>query len=152
MKQVWSSITSWLNSVVDKIKSIFETVKSIVNSIKSAVDSARSAASSIGIRGFASGGYPQMGTLFYANERGPELVGTLNGKTAVASNNEITGITSAINSTSAQEIELLREQNLLLSRLLQKEFGISSRDIYKAVRQEDSIFQKSTGSSGFAYA
>ena len=39
---------------------------------------------------YASGGFPDAGQLFIANEAGPELVGTINGRTAVANNDQIT--------------------------------------------------------------
>ena len=38
---------------------------------------------------FASGGFPNVGQLFLARERGPEMVGTIGGRTAVANNNDI---------------------------------------------------------------
>lgn len=38
---------------------------------------------------FASGGFPTEGQLFIANEAGPELVGTMGGRTAVANNDQI---------------------------------------------------------------
>lgn len=38
---------------------------------------------------FAQGGYPDEGQMFIAREAGPELVGTIGGRTAVASNNDI---------------------------------------------------------------
>lgn len=42
------------------------------------------------IPGLASGGFPEPGELFIAREAGPELVGTINGRTAVANNDQIT--------------------------------------------------------------
>lgn len=42
-----------------------------------------------GIPGFATGGFPDVGQLFFANEAGPELVGTIGGRTAVAPSNDI---------------------------------------------------------------
>ena len=62
-----------------------------------------------GGRGFASGGFPDRGELFVANEAGPELVGALNGRPAVASNNEITGISEAIREQGALERQMMRE-------------------------------------------
>ena len=45
---------------------------------------------------FAVGGFPDVGELFIAREAGPELVGTIGGKTAVANNDDIVaGIASA---------------------------------------------------------
>ena len=52
---------------------------------------------SIYLQGFASGGFPDEGQLFMARESGPELVGTMGGRTAVANNQEITeGIRQAV--------------------------------------------------------
>ena len=49
------------------------------------------------VSGFASGGFPDVGELFYARESGPELVGTIGNKTAVANNDQITtGIAQAV--------------------------------------------------------
>lgn len=39
---------------------------------------------------FADGGYPESGQLFIARESGPEMVGTIGGRTAVANNDQIT--------------------------------------------------------------
>ena len=41
------------------------------------------------LTGFASGGFPSEGQLFMAREAGPELVGTMGGRTAVANNDQI---------------------------------------------------------------
>ena len=38
---------------------------------------------------WAEGGFPSTGSLFIANEAGPEMVGTMNGRTAVANNDQI---------------------------------------------------------------
>lgn len=88
----------------------------------------------IPISGYYMGGFPTVGDLFYANERGVELIATKNGRPAVASNGEVTGITSAIYSTAMEEKELMREQNQLLRAILEKEFGISKNDIGRAAR------------------
>jgi hypothetical protein len=44
---------------------------------------------SIYLTGFASGGFPDEGQLFVARESGPEMVGTVGGRTAVANNDDI---------------------------------------------------------------
>ena len=53
---------------------------------------------------YASGGYPSTGDFFWAGEAGPELVGTVGGRTAVASNQEITGITNAVYAMGEREV------------------------------------------------
>ena len=94
---------------------------------------------------FAAGGYPTTGSLFWAGERGAELVGSINGNTAVASNGEITGITQAIRSSSDTEIALLRQQNELLTAIVNKEFGISKGDLFNSVRSSANEYTRMTG-------
>ena len=43
----------------------------------------------LSIQVYAKGGFPEMGSLFFASEQGPELVGTMGGRTAVANNDQI---------------------------------------------------------------
>lgn len=51
---------------------------------------------------YAVGGFPNQGQLFVANEKGPELVGKMNGRTAVAPQNDIAeGFAQAITNTLA---------------------------------------------------
>ena len=52
---------------------------------------------------FASGGFPEAGQLFISREAGPELVGTIGGRTAVANNDQIveavsSGVYNAVSS------------------------------------------------------
>ena len=98
---------------------------------------------------YANGGYPQVGSLFLAGEAGSEMVGTINGRTGVVSNGEITGIADAIRSTSDTEIQLLRQQNTLLQGILNKEFGISSDSIFNSVRSSARDFTNRTGDPAF---
>jgi len=52
---------------------------------------------------FATGGFPEMGQMFIAREAGPELVGQIGSRTAVANNNQI------VESVSAGVYEAVRE-------------------------------------------
>lgn len=72
------------------------------------------------------GGFVDAGQLFVAREAGPELVGTLGGSTAVANNDQIVaGIQNGVAQANAEQNELLRQQNGILAKLLQKELTIS---------------------------
>ena len=96
---------------------------------------------------YATGGFPT-GDIFVANEAGPELVGTINGKTAVSSNQEITGIADAVYNTGEEEATLLREQNQLLRQLLAKNTSISLAPNVAAgrwVAQASNAYRKATG-------
>lgn len=61
------------------------------------------------VRGFATGGFPNTGEMFLARERGPELVGRIGGRTAVANNDQIVaGIESGVyNAVSKAMSEVL---------------------------------------------
>lgn len=49
----------------------------------------------LNIKWYANGGFPDMGQLFIARERGAEMVGNIGGKTAVANNDQITSAIAA---------------------------------------------------------
>ena len=52
---------------------------------------------STGAQQYASGGYPDTGQLFIARESGPEMVGQIGGRTAVANNSQIVdGVSSGV--------------------------------------------------------
>lgn len=71
------------------------------------------------IPGYETGGFPEDG-LFMANHN--ELVGQFsNGKTAVANNEQIiAGISRGVSEGATEQNALLREQNKILTKLLQK--------------------------------
>jgi hypothetical protein len=48
----------------------------------------------ISVEWYASGGFPDVGELFVAREAGPELVGSIGGRTAVANNDQIVAAVS----------------------------------------------------------
>lgn len=68
----------------------------------------------------AGGGMVSTGQMFIAREAGPELVGTIGSRTAVANNNQIVaGIASGVSAANARQNDLLREQNSLLAEILE---------------------------------
>ena len=86
------ALINWLITLCNWIKSAIEGLNRL-DFVKKANNRASQAEEdgSIYLQGFASGGFPAEGQLFIANEpwAGPELVGTLGGRTAVASNSDI---------------------------------------------------------------
>ena len=73
---------------------------------------------------FADGGFPDTGQLFLSREAGPELVGTIGRRSAVANNDQIVeGIKYGVATANEESNSLLREQNSLLRELLAKETG-----------------------------
>ena len=66
-----------------------------------------------------------MGELFVARESGPEFVGSVGGRTAVANNDQIVeGIASGVAAAMVTQNELLSEQNQLLLEILNKDTSI----------------------------
>ena len=113
-----NSMKEAIHSVMDEIDELIEKMKQVPSGV------------SFHANGFASGGFPSTGSLFFANEAGPELVGTIHGNTAVANNNEITGIREAVLASGNQESELLARLITITQALLDKEpVVIDDRDI-----------------------
>ena len=96
---LWNGLNSQIDWLGQQIKGVFGAGGSISKAL-----SGFNAGFTVGITGNggakieaeASGGFPDTGELFIAREAGPELVGTINGHTAVANNSQIVeGIASA---------------------------------------------------------
>lgn len=124
----FDAIESDANSAIDAIISKVNDAISAINRLKSAMSSVGGSGISVGIgvRGFASGGFPEMGELFVANEAGPEFIGSIGGRTAVANNDQIVdGIATGVATAMMAQNELLAQQNQLLLEILNKDTSIS---------------------------
>ena len=112
------------------------------------------------IPGFASGGYPSVGQLFIAREAGPEMVGTIGGRNAVANNGQIIagiqyGVAAAMNSilqgsndnrNSEEQNRLLKEQNILLRKIAEKELVVSpSVSLGRVVKKSQKLAETVAG-------
>ncbi|MGN0558378.1 MAG: hypothetical protein ACI4IS_02890 [Acutalibacteraceae bacterium] len=74
---------------------------------------------------YGSGGFPETGQMFIAREGAPELVGTIGNKSAVVNNEQIiSGISEGVADANAEQNALLREQNNLLRKLLDKDYPV----------------------------
>ena len=101
---------------------------------------------SVSVSTYAVGGFPQRGDFFFANENGiPELIGTIGGKPAVASNMEITGISDAIYTTGEENGNLIRTAIDLLQLISQKNMDVNIGD--KAIQQASVRGKKRMGMS-----
>ena len=78
-------------------KNIWDPLSNMIASIRYAVSRYGSLGRAYQGHGYASGGFPQMGEFFMARESGPELVGRMGSRNAVANNDQITeGIKGAV--------------------------------------------------------
>lgn len=144
-KELWNEIADWINEKltweIDPVKimgkTIFEGATIELGKLP---------------KFYYNGGFPQSADLFYANENGvPELVGTMGGRTAVASGTEITGIRDAIQNAHEEEMSIMRRQNEILMGILQKEFGISREEIFGSVVALERENYRTSGESIFMH-
>ena len=92
-----SEISGFIMSLVNPIQTVIGWIESLINAIRNldsmsispGVSSAIANDTHTGGNYYASGGFPESGQLFLAREAGPELVGTMGGRTAVANNDQI---------------------------------------------------------------
>lgn len=83
--------------------------------------------SEIKIPRLADGGFPPTGQMFIAREAGPEMVGTIGNKSAVVNNEQIiAGISEGVADANGEQNALLREQNNLLRKLLEKDSTVNA--------------------------
>lgn len=81
----------------------------------------------LNIKTYATGGFPATGQAFIAREAGPEMVGTIGRKTAVVNNDQIVeGISAGVSDANSEQNALLREQNALLRKLLEKDTVVNT--------------------------
>ena len=91
-------------------------------------DSSGKSVSTFTIKAYANGGLPEMGQLFFANEAGPEMVGRIGNRTAVANNDQIVtairggvydAVSNAIKNTGfgAVDIQLHTDEGVVVDRI-----------------------------------
>ena len=120
------SVSAKLTNSDNLTKSIKDAVSGISIKLKTTVNGKTSVFGKLTTAEYAQGGFPEAGELFIARESGPELVGTMGGNTAVANNDQIVaGIQSGVAQANAEQNELLRQQNSILTKLLEKNLTIT---------------------------
>lgn len=118
IKSVWSNLTSWWSKLsLPKLNIKLPHFRFTTTQTK--IFGQTFSMPKLSVDWYAQGGFPDMGQLFIAGENGPEMVGTMNGRSAVANNDQIVeGVASGVARANAEQNALLREQNKLLSALL----------------------------------
>lgn len=129
VQSMWDFVSGIISKMKEAIRGIGSGISEKLSSLSSLVGKAR------GIEGFAGGGYPSSASLFWAGENGiPEILGTVNGKTAVAGGAEITGIRDAVYDVGNSETTLLRMAVSLLETIAAKDTNtyIDGRELVNA--------------------
>lgn len=135
-----SSSNSAIQSIISRLNSIPRNITTVHTIVTQSVSGGGST------RAFASGGFPDMGQMFIAREDGPELVGTIGQRTAVANNAQIIeGIAAGVSDANQAQNALLREQNELLRAILAKEGTV--RISNKMIKQAYDAASRQSGAS-----
>lgn len=100
---------------------------------------------------YAKGGFPDMGELFMARENGPELVGRMGNKSAVANNGQIVdGIRAGVFEGMVNALESFNSNGNGQKIEVHVHLEGDSKKLFKVVRQEGQQYQKSTGKPVFS--
>lgn len=85
----------------------------------------------------AAGGFPDTGELFIAREAGPELVGRINGKTAVANNDQIvSGISSGVYNAMVSAMSRSHRANTTVTAIFQVDGKQVAKQVINAHNRE----------------
>ncbi len=89
-----TKITNGINGAIGGINDLLKSYNSVAEKIKAPTVSLLGMATAFQIQpiqvpAYASGGYPSTGQMFIARESGPEMVGAIGNRTAVANNDQI---------------------------------------------------------------
>ena len=152
---VWGAITDAFWSVASAVKDVFNTIAHLWNN---SIGQLRWRVPSwvpwlggnyIGAPTipywYANGGFPESGQMFIARESGPEMVGTMGGRTAVANNDQIVqGIAGGVSSAMVGQNQLLAEQNRLLRQILEKDTSVrlDGAAVAKSINRANRVYGK----------
>lgn len=137
---IYDGFKGLANKVVDILNNVISSLEGMINSAISGINTLLGLLNrsplgeffdwdfSIGsvsfgrIPAFAAGGFPDQGSLFIANEAGPEMVGRIGRRTAVANTDQIVdGITAGVENGNVELVSLLTYVIELLERIAEKD-------------------------------
>lgn len=132
LKSAWTAVATWISTKANAIKTTFQNIINGVKNLK--MESPRYLDYGVAAGLFAEGGTPQTGTLFWAGESGPELVGQVGGKTTVTNQEQFTaGMGEIMDNTNTV---IMQAAQALISAIQSKDMSpvvsIAGRDIVRA--------------------
>lgn len=93
---------------------------------------------------YASGGVPNYGTHFIAGERGPEVVGHINGRSEVLNQSQMASVMyDAVVAGMSTAMRNAGGSNVTVQ--------IDGKEVFRAVRKQDNQYKNVNGHSAFAY-
>ena len=151
------SITGPLGGAIDIIGSVISGISELwgvqlpsFSVSYSTIDVAGTAFSLPNISMFAGGGFPEPGQLFMARERGPEMVGRIGGRTAVANNDQIVqSIASAVGPAVYNAVVSAMANSGGNGNTTTVVLQGDANKFFKVMREEGVKYQKRTGREVF---
>ena len=135
-------------AVEPKISSAGKTITTAAQTASTAFSGGIAAALKAAQKATGAFGIPA-GDLFIASEQGAELVGSLNGKTTVANQDQIiAGIQRGVAEANESQNALLRQQNELLRGILEKEYNVrfgASPEFGRTAKQSIAMYNGMVG-------
>lgn len=110
----------------------------------------------VSIDWYANGGFPSKGQLFVANEIGPEMVGTMDGRTAVANQQEITtGIANAVYPAVYNAVATAMSEAFANANFGQQNGNvivqIDGQEVFRTTQRYANQYTNMTGQAAFPY-
>ena len=173
LSEKWDSIGDWFQDLPNKISNaipdLFNTGKNAIQNFASGFGSVHIplphvsvswnkhnvgpvsfSTPSFGLSWYAKGGFPESGEMFMARESGPELVGRMGSKNAVANNNQIIeGIRAGVYDAVVNALES-RSQSKAREAEIHIYLEGDADKLFKIVRKKGQQYQKSTGKPVFS--
>ena len=155
LKSEWYNVLDWwdskpeLHRISVAIEDFFSYVRDLWYDLKDWWSDLSLRFPHINVDFYANGGFPNKGQLFVANEVAPEMVGTMDGRTAVANQQEITtGIANAVypavyNAVVAAMSEANNNVNITLQGDADK--------LFTMVQDKANNYTNMTGQAAFPY-
>ena len=170
----WSSLSSLLSNIPNKVSSaipnLYNVGKNVIQNFANGFASVHIPMPHIGwdwsggnikignwsfslprfnLNWYANGGFPDMGEMFVARESGPELVGKMGNRSAVANNNQIiAGIRAGVFEAVVNAFESMQGRSNRGQELHIYLEG-DAKKLFKVIRQEGNNYQKQTGNPVF---
>lgn len=170
----WSSLSSLLSNIPNKVSSaipnLYNVGKNVIQNFANGFASVHIPMPHIGwdwsggnikignwsfslprfnLNWYANGGFPDMGEMFVARESGPELVGKMGNRSAVANNNQIiAGIRVGVFEAVVNAFESMQGRSNRGQELHIYLEG-DAKKLFKVIRQEGNNYQKQTGNPVF---
>lgn len=139
----FSKFFDTISGVVSKLKEMFTYNNKKLNVDTGTTNTTKNTET----KQYASGGFPTVGQLFVAREAGPEMVGTIGNKPAVANNDQITSaISSAVYNAVVSAMSGFGG-NTQVNVSLEGD----ANEMFRVVRREALTYQDRTGNPAFIF-